>query len=171
MNQSQFAKKIGVSRTAVTKMKKRGEIKFNADGTINEGETIEVLRGLGKIDELGKLIKGESVSMPTDEDAKALYVAKCETEKYRGLLLKTEYLKKTEQLIEVEKVEEVLFRAGRLMRDIFLASPKRNVPLLIGMNSAFEMEKLLEQDIINGLNEFIRVISNELDIDLHTGAE
>jgi hypothetical protein len=90
----------------------------------------------------------------------SLLDVKIQTEKYRGLNYKLDYLKKNHKQIDVDEIEAVLFKAGRHLRDILLACPRRNAPALAGKD-ARTIEKVWEEENINALNEFARVMKDE----------
>ncbi len=115
--------------------------------------------------------KGVDVSDIEDEmeDAKkgSLIDVRIQTEKYRGLNYKLDFLKKSHQQIDLDEIQEVLYKAGKHLQDVLLATPRRNAPLLVGMDNAYEIEKMLEDENINALHEFARIIKDDL-MDKHS---
>ena len=87
-------------------------------------------------------------------DLQELYIkARLKNEIEKGKILKLERAEKERSLISADKVQETLFRKGRVIRDAMLNLPDR-------VSSLLEMQKA--QTIHSTLTKEIRIILEEL---------
>jgi hypothetical protein len=82
-------------------------------------------------------------------------------EAYQAKLAKIEYEEKTDRLINAELVRKQAFEMGRILRDSLLTIPSRISNELIGVNSAFEIEEIIERELLSSLNELSREIKTK----------
>jgi len=68
MTQSEFSRKIGVTRQAVSKMAKIGELVLTKDGKINYSESCHRLKKFGKLDSNNKSINSKEAQREDKEN-------------------------------------------------------------------------------------------------------
>lgn len=113
-------------------------------------------------------IDQEDMTDDTEEDIRdnlakiSLTEARTEKEYWLGKQAKAKYDKDKGEQISIKLVEQVLFDAGKTLRDVIMSTPAKIAPLLVSMTNRHDIEKLLEENMARALRESSRVIESDL---------
>lgn len=168
-----YAKHRGLSHTAVQKAIKEGRIKVGSDGRIlvaqadkswnantDPGKQANGLKGSAKKAAPARREdddeQEERAAPPQQQAADGIsyQTQRAIREGYQARLAKLEYESKTGKLGDVDQMRVAQFTMARKARDALLAVPSRVAPLVIGLETVAEIEKILDDEI--------RVICSEI---------
>ncbi len=153
LSRKQYAKRRGVSDTAVIKAIKSGRItltnnmidpdKADKEWTENtnpaQAQTPDTSTDNGT----------QQSSAPVTQDALGISykASRASKEGYEALLKKLEYEEKSRKLIPIVQAETDAFTAARISRDKYLTLVDRAAPLLIGVTDMHEWKKILKKQV------------------------
>lgn len=141
ITKSEFARRHGFSKQYVTELIRTGVIQ-EINGKLDEDDadySLSLKQAMGR----EKRAKNARKS-----DLQELYIkAKLKNEIEKGKILKLERAEKEQSLISADKVQETLFRKGRVIRDAFLNLPDRVSSIIATMQDAGEIHILLTKEI------------------------
>jgi hypothetical protein len=152
----EYARRRGCSHVAVMKAAKSGRITLT-DGKVDT-ETAD-RQWASNTDaaqrrDAGALAPASTVSAPgqpapsTGSPSQITYsTQRAIREGYLARLAKIEFEVKTGKLIEVDKVRVKAFNLARKARDMLGGLPDRLAPILAGESNAFEIHRLLTEEI------------------------
>lgn len=148
ITKSEFARRHGFSKQYVTELIRKGIIDEEKSGLLNSEKSDQ------------DLFIRRSINQNTHKhgsDANRLqelfFQARLQNEIEKGKILKLERAEKEQSLISADKVQETLFRKGRVIRDAFLNLPDRVSSIIATMQDAREIHILLTKEIRTILEE------------------
>ena len=142
MNQSQYARRRGVSKQAVSKAIKVGRIKLThgkidpALADVQWGANTDPAPEFGVKEKEG--LPQSNLSYTTSRAIREAYTAR---------LARLEYEEKVGELISADKVRLQAFNTARRARDLLLAIPDRVAPIVAGITDAQECHRILLEEI------------------------
>ena len=156
ISQAEWARRQGFSKQYVGKLIKLGKIKLT-DGKIEEYTANAELENQRNID-LPQHRKGGGTYFVQDDIHKLLVKTKLKNEIEKGKILKLERAEKEQSLISAEKVQETLFKKGRVIRDALLNLPDRISSLLATIDDASQIHEILTQELRTVLEELSNAV-------------
>jgi len=186
-----YAKRRGVSHTAVAKAIKSGRITIGADGKIdpaladaqwsaNTDETKPLNSVSGNPQHRRPTGAPPTPGAGTDPEPRSEPMqavggddlpkvkgtgytqARAVREGYEARLKKLEFEEKSGKLVNADEVRVAAFNAARKVRDAFFSIPDRIAPILAGTDDAKEVHRLLTEEI--------RIVCTNLSNNGHTGS-
>ncbi len=146
ITKSEFARRHGFSKQYVTELMRTGVLE-EVNGQVDEDDAnyaLSLKQAIGRERRAKNVQKG---------NLQELYIrAKLQNEIEKGKILKLERAEKEQSLISTDKVQETLFRKGRVIRDAFLNLPDR-VSSQLEMQSAYTIHTILTKEIRTILEE------------------
>ena len=138
----QYAKRRGLSHTAVQKALKQGRIRPTADGRIDvEQADRDWQRHTGPSKPPGFSVPDEGLRGPSFAKSRAI------RELYMAKLAKLEFEQRSGKLTDRQEVEHAAFNAARTTRDRMLCIPSRVAPILATESDANRIQDILEEEI------------------------
>lgn len=158
-NQSQFARKYGYSRAAVTQFKNNNKLVFLMPGILDfeaSKKLIDETSDPARIDvrERHAANRGETLQM-TGNGHNEFQKARAVKEKYLAMQAKMEYELAEGKLIIRDDVHKAAFEASRKLRDNLHSLCKQSAPNVIGIDSPEAIETYLRDEVDKMLEEFI----------------
>ncbi|MCB0073370.1 MAG: hypothetical protein KDE20_18000 [Caldilineaceae bacterium] len=182
MNQSQYAKRIGISRSMVNRLVKKGVIHVDEWGDIDPAKADQALKdhqhpgydhnrratlpfddhavkeSAPPLDLVGgDLLSGETDAQNSDGDTFRNHAKK--EKKFKALIAEIDYLEKAGRLVDAKHMEVIAFQTFRDVRDALLNIPNRVAGALaaeLGLDAATGQDKvfqILTKEITEALEE------------------
>lgn len=173
-----YARRRGVSHTAVRKALASGRITADADGRIDPvladgqwssstdlSKPRNSVNGVPKkrrapdaaSDPIGSAgLEGAPSGLAVSSSPRLVtsYAAsRAAREAYLARLAKLEFEQKTAKLVDADEVRSQIFALGRRMRDTLLGIPDRLAPVLAGQADPAEIHRILSGEIVASLAE------------------
>lgn len=159
-----YAKRRGVSHTAVAKAVKAGRISRTAEGLIDPeaadrqwAENTDPSKPLNSVTgtpRLRRTMDSPSMSSSNPETTSTAQgglppysQSRAIREAYEARLRKLEYEVRIGKLISADEVKVIAFNIARLTRDKLMGIPDRLAPILAGISDSHEAHKLLSAEI------------------------
>lgn len=182
MNQSQYAKRIGISRSMVNRLVKKGVIQVDEWGDIDPAKADQALKdhqhpgydhnrratlpfdensgaqSSPSADSSGADLLQLPAGDPDSADDTFRNHAKKE-KKFKALIAEIDYLEKAGQLVDAKQMEVIAFQTFRDVRDALLNIPNRVAGALaaeLGLDAATGQDKvfqILTKEIADALEE------------------
>ena len=145
VTKSEFARQHGFSKQYVTELIRKGIVEEEANGLLNQEKADRCL-----------LLRRSNIHKRTSDAGKLqelFFQARLQNEIEKGKILKLERAEKEQSLVSANKVQETLFRKGRVIRDALFNLPDRISSVIATMRDAREIHTLLTTEIRTILEE------------------
>lgn len=167
MSQAEYARHRRVSRAAVNKAVRAGRIPLTADRRIDPAVADAAWRSNTDPSKPSNTVSPPMFGLPGDDagpgDAPPLTYAQSRALREYNLAKIAELERKQleRQLIDVDQVRDIAFRASRAARDLILASADRLAPRLVGRSNEIEVRNVILEDLVRVCEELTKA---EVDI-------
>lgn len=158
--QSQFAKKYGYSRAAITQFKNAGRLVFIRPGILDfkaSKQRIIDTSDPNRSDVAkrhAELRNQESEEDKITTSSNSFQNIRTVKEKYLALQAKLDYEVSSGSLVEWEKVEKVISERGMHFKDGLLLMSRKIAPLIAGKDDVQEIELIITKEIKAIIEEF-----------------
>lgn len=145
MTQAEYAKKIGVSRQYISKLVKKGAVRFK-NGKVYP----DSVEAKGKRDSVNRVIiprLGKSEGGNGTGRKKGYWDTKTDVEGFNALLKELEYHKQVGTLIRADEVSKVAFDTAHKVRGLLNILPERLCHVLAAESDSGKIHDLLEKEI------------------------
>lgn len=151
---SEFAKRLGVSVSTVSRAVKRGRLSTLPDGTL-DWKTAK--RDWERNRTRPRNDGSTGARVETDPEVAQLHrklaVGRAAREALQAQMLQVKLQHATGELVRAADVKADAFSCGRRTRDAILAVPDRIAPILAATDDAAEVRKLLRAELVTALGE------------------
>ncbi len=152
ITKSEFARQHGFSKQYVTELIRKGIIEEEENGLLNSEKSDHNLF-------VRRSIKQNTHKHCANANIQELFFqARLQNEIEKGKILKLERAEKEQSLISAEKVQETLFKKGRVIRDALLNLPDRISSLLATIDDASQIHEILTQELRTVLEELSNAV-------------
>lgn len=133
-NQSDLAKRLGVSRQAVSQMVKKGIVQREPDGTIFLDQAVDKWHALVDVGPQRPFKKGGPKTASYQQSVERYHKARAQREDYKAKLAKLAYQEKAGNLINAKAARKHLGDAIVATRNAMLTVPRTIAPELVGIH-------------------------------------
>ena len=151
MNQSALATALGMTRQAVSKLKRQGMPVHSVKAAQAWRERRQNLAARKPLPKAAAAARAAEQSAPGPEapaePASKRDTARAERETYQAQLARLEFEQKSGKLVEADQIKVRAFKLARSARDQLLTMPDRLAPILASETDVLEVHRLLTEDI------------------------
>jgi predicted DNA-binding protein YlxM (UPF0122 family) len=147
LTQSEFARRVGVSKQAVHKAINKGRL---TESIVRDGDNVLVKEEQG-MEEWQKTMKSFTPTTEKLKTAEQYNQARTLKETFNAKLAKLEFDEKSGLLVSKELVKKQAFEAGRITRNQILAIPDRVAGELAACSDTHECFTILTNELVKAL--------------------
>jgi len=157
LSKSEFARKIGVHPSHVTRLIQKGKIRATKKGKIDYDEAIKKIRVNRDPARKTKIKEAREKHDEESGGATGYQRIRIAHEGYRAKLAELEYKKRIGEVVDAKRMGSALFNLHRIIRDSLLNISDRLAPLLApSQDKVAEYRAIIEKHVkeaIEGLDE------------------
>lgn len=155
ISQAEYARRRGVSPQAVSLAVRAGRIPTSR-GKINRRAADRAWRANTDQAKPRNSVNGQPRAVRTNGKATSYAANRASRELYQAKITRMEYEELMGQLVRVDVVRATWFRRARQARDLVLAIPDRLAPVLAACSDAFEVQRILAEELRRACEELNR---------------